>query len=107
MKDTNEEKANNITAEIMSDYPQKEWCPITETVDSLRRLVYGACLMMAESKDLAFKRFLIEHISPNVELETNDDGVPLAESFIAAGEARLKAAEEVFDQYKRFEETML
>ena len=107
MKDTNTEKAKNIAAEIMSDYPQKEWCPITETVDSLRRLVYGACLMMAESKDLAFKRFLVEHISSGVEVETNEDGEPYADSFIAAGEARLKAAEEVFSKYKKFEETML
>lgn len=105
--DKNTEKALNIAAEIMSDYPQKEWCPITETVNSLRQLVYCACLMMAEAKDLAFKRFLIEHISSGVEVETNENGEPLAESFIAAGEARLKAAEEVFDQYKRFEETML
>lgn len=107
MKDANTEKAKNIAAEIMSDYPQKEWCPITESVNSLRQLVYSACLMMAEAKDAALKQFLIEHISTDAVVETNEDGEPYADSFIAAGEARLKAAEEVFNRYKQFEERML
>lgn len=103
MKDTNAEKAREISKRWGEKYEDDQFRIVADS----RPDCYAAAKEMAEAKDLAFKRFLVEHISSGVEVETNENGEPLAESFIAAGEARLKAAEEVFDQYKRFEETML
>lgn len=106
-KDANTEKSNEITKELTKDYPEKDWRPTTITSTNLRHIIYTACLQMAEAKDLALKRFLIEYISPGVKVEMDENGEPLAESFIAAGEARLKAADEVYNRYKHFEERML
>lgn len=89
MKNKNIEKAleiSNLWKRDECESPSQDEC-----------IAYDGAIRMAEAKDRAFKQFLIEHISLNVEVETNDDGEPLAESFIAAGEARLKAAEEVFN----------
>ena len=65
---------------------------------------FESALEMAEFKDKAIKQFFIEHISPGVEVETNENGEPLAESFIKASEARFAAAEQVYTRFKEFEQ---
>lgn len=64
---------------------------------------YYAAKEMAEVKDKAIKQFFIEHISPNMEVETNENGEPLAESFIEVNQKRFELAEEIFKRYKEFE----
>lgn len=72
---------------------------------------YNECkksaLDMAELKDKAIKQFFIEHCCPDIEVETNNDGEPLAESFIKAQERRIELAEEMFAQFKKFEERIV
>lgn len=65
---------------------------------------FESALKMAELKDKAIKQFFIEHISPGVEVETDDEGQPLAESYIKASEARFAAAEKVYARFKEFEQ---
>lgn len=60
-------------------------------------------MMMADLKDRSIKQFFIEHISPGVEVETDDEGQPFVESFIKANEARFAAAEEVYKRFKEFD----
>ena len=99
MKNKNIEKAleiSNLWKRDECESPSQDEC-----------IAYDAAIRMADAKDAALKQFLIEHISTDAVVETNDDGEPYADSFIAAGEARLKAAEEVFNRYKQFEERML
>lgn len=61
-------------------------------------------MMMADLKDRSIKQFFIEHISPGVEVETNENGEPLAESFIEASKARFAAAEKAYARFKEFEQ---
>lgn len=103
MRDANTEKAREISKKCGMKYEDDQFRIVADS----RPDCYAAAKEMAEAKDAVLKQFLIEHISTDAVVETNENGEPLAESFIAAGEARLKAAEEVFSKYKKFEETML
>ena len=103
MRDANTEKAREISKKCGMKYEDDQFRIVADS----RPDCYATALEMAEAKDAALKQFLIEHISTDAVVETNENGEPLAESFIAAGEARLKAAEEVFNRYKQFEERML
>jgi len=67
-------------------------------------ITFNYIMEMADLKDKAIKQFFIEHISPGVEVETDDEGQPLAESFIKASEARFAAAEKLYAIFKDFEE---
>lgn len=67
-------------------------------------ITFNYVIEMAELKDKAIKQFFIEHISAGVEVETNENGEPLAESFIEASKARFAAAEKVYARFKEFEE---
>ena len=64
---------------------------------------YDAALEMAELKDKAIKQFFIEHMVPEEAVELNEDGQPLAESYIAVQMKRIKMGEEMFNIYKLFE----
>lgn len=64
-------------------------------------------MKMAELKDKAIKQFFIEHIYPDISIETNEDEEPLAESFVSANMKRFELAEEMFNVYKRFEKRFL
>lgn len=67
-------------------------------------ITFKCAMEMAELKDKAIKQFFIEHVSPDIEVETNENGEPLAESFIEASEARFKAAERLYAVFKEFED---
>lgn len=67
-------------------------------------ITFKCAMEMAELKDKAIKQFFIEHISPGIEVETNENGEPLAESFIEASKARFDAAEKLYAVFKEFEE---
>lgn len=103
MRDANTEKAREISKKLGTKYEDDQFRIVADS----RPECYTAALEMAEAKDAVLKQFLIEHISTDAVVETNEDGEPYADSFIAAGESRLKAAEEVFNRYKQFEERML
>ena len=68
---------------------------------------YYAAKEMAEVKDNAIKQFLIEHIFPDITIETNEDGEPLAESFVDASMKRFELAAQAFEAYKEFEKRLL
>ena len=62
---------------------------------------------MANDKDGVLNKFLEERANPDMEMEYNEDGVPLADSFIDWNEARIEAGDKFFQQYKEYEETWL
>lgn len=68
---------------------------------------YYAAKEMAEVKDNAIKQFLVEHIFSDITIETNEDGEPLAESFVDANMKRFELAAQAFKTYKEFEKRFL
>jgi cupin superfamily acireductone dioxygenase involved in methionine salvage len=103
MKDTNEEKAREISKKCGMKYEDDQFRIVADS----RPDCYAAAKEMANDKDEVLKKFLEEHANPDMEMEYNEDGVPLAESFIEWNEARLKAGDALFKRYKEYEETWL
>jgi hypothetical protein len=50
------------------------------------------------------KEWFIEHINIPQDVETNEDGEPLADSYIKYAKARLDAANEMFENFKTYME---
>lgn len=100
--DKNTDRAKEIAIDLTSYLNS---CDIT--VEQVKGIVYSACLKMANDKDKVLKKFLEERADPDMEMECNEDGVPLAESFIDWNEARIEAGDKFFQQYKEYEETWL
>jgi hypothetical protein len=96
------DKANEIALELTDCFNSGDI-----TVEQVRGIVYSACIKMANDKDEVLKKFLEEHANPDIEMKYNEDGLPLAESFIEWNEARLKAGDALFKRYKEYEETWL
>jgi hypothetical protein len=48
------------------------------------------------------KKWFIEHTNISQEIETNEDGEPLADSYIKYAKARLDAANEMFENFKKY-----
>lgn len=57
----------------------------------------------ANLKDKTLKRFFVEFIDIPDKVETNENGELLAESYVEKMMKRLKAAESIFNNYKKFE----
>ena len=47
------------------------------------------------------EKWFIEHTNIPQEVETNEDGEPLADSYIKYAKARLEAAKEMFEDFKQ------
>jgi len=50
------------------------------------------------------KEWFIEHVNIPQDVETNDDGEPLADSYIKYAKARFDAANEIFENFKNYME---
>ena len=48
------------------------------------------------------KKWFIEHTNISKEIETNEDGEPLADSYIKYAKARFDAANEMFENFKNY-----
>lgn len=48
------------------------------------------------------KQWFIEHTNISQEIETNEDGEPLADSYIKYAKARFDAANEMFENFKTY-----
>lgn len=48
------------------------------------------------------KEWFIEHVNIPQEVETNEYGEPLADSYIKYAKARLNAANEMFENFKKY-----
>ena len=48
------------------------------------------------------RKWFIEHTNISQEIETNEDGEPLADSYIKYAKARLDAVNEVFENFKTY-----
>ena len=75
--------------------------------DTFEHAAQQGAMKMAELKDKAIRQFFIEHIPTDVEIKTNEDGQPLADSFIKAQMRRIELAETMYNIYKEFEKRML
>ncbi len=105
-KDANTELAKLLVDEVVGKQTG-DWKVIEMTEKQLRANVYAALMLMASKKDSTLKKFFEEHANPDIEMKCNEDGVPLAESFIEWNETRLKAGDALFNRYKKYEETWL
>jgi len=50
------------------------------------------------------KEWFIEHVNIPQDVETNEDGEPLADSYIKYAKARFDAANEIFENFKNYME---
>ena len=48
------------------------------------------------------KKWFIEHTNISQEIETNEDGEPLADSYLKYAELRLNAANEIFADFEKY-----
>ena len=48
------------------------------------------------------RKWFIEHTNISQEIETNEDGEPLADSYVKYAKARLDAANEIFENFKTY-----
>ena len=48
------------------------------------------------------KAWFIEHINVSQNIETNEDGEPLADSYIKYAKSRLNAANEIFEDFIKY-----
>lgn len=97
-KNREENDNNERLAEAFAEFACSEFDDFSSKDDC-----YDAALQMAELKDKAIKQFFIEHVAPEEAVELNEDGQPLAESYIAVQMKRIKMGEEMFNMFKYFE----
>ena len=98
-KNREENDNNERLAEAFAEFSCSEYEDETTSYPEC----YDAALAMAELKDKAIKQFFIEHIAPEEAVELNEDGQPLAASYIAVQMKRIKMGEEMFNIFKYFE----